>query len=124
VLRHALMATTAAVALALPATGTAAPARAKLAKANQIEGTVSPNTCGQTHSVFVNGPTRIRGFFAGTNAGGLLVLQYLGPNGAVRADAPTYTTPSAGSYGVRVCFRSDDGIDTDAIQYVGMIVTG
>jgi hypothetical protein len=107
-----------AAALLVPAT-----AGASLAKANQFEGALDANSCGAVHRVTVNGPTHIVALFAATNAGGVLVAQILGPSGAVLSNTGTYTTPSAGTFGVRTCFTSTDGIDEAQIEYVGTIVT-
>jgi hypothetical protein len=41
----------------------------------------------------------------------------------VLSNTGTYTTPSAGTFGVRTCFTSTDGIDEAQIEYVGTIVT-
>jgi hypothetical protein len=100
-----------------------AAAGASLAKANQFEGVLNANSCSAVHRVAVNGPTRIEGLFAATNAGGVLVTQILSASGAVLSYTGTYTTPSGGTYGVRTCFTSTDGIDENQIEYVGTIVT-
>ena len=113
-----LTAAAAAAALAIPAT-----AGATLAKANQFEGTVAPNDCGAVQHVTVNGPTRIEALFAGNNASGFLFAEILGPAGGVRSDTGPYNTPSGGTYGVRACFISEDGIDAGPIAYVGTVLT-
>ena len=113
-----IAAAAAAAALLVPAT-----AGASLAKANQFEGVLNANSCGAVHRVTVNGPTRIDGLFAATNAGGVLVTQVLSPSGAVLSNTGTYTTQSAGTFGVRTCFTSTDGIDENQVEYVGTIIT-
>jgi hypothetical protein len=85
-------------------------------------GTVKPAGCGAVHQVAVGAPTTITAVAAGTNAGGTLMTQILGPAGDVRSSG-TYNAPSAGVYGVRVCFLSD-GIDQTPIQYVALVTTG
>jgi hypothetical protein len=91
-----------------------------IAKTNQYEGRVDPNTCSATQTFAVGGPARISVLTAGTNAGGFLYTQVIGRGGDVGAD--TYDANAAGTYGFRVCFRSDDGIDDATISYVSMIV--
>src|SRR4051794_25182824 len=100
-------ASVAAAFIILPAT-----AGARIAQANQFEGSVAPNGCGAVHNVFVNGPTRISALIAGTNAGGQLVTEVIDAAGVSHGQA--YTTTSAGTFGVRVCFFSD-GIDSAPI---------
>jgi hypothetical protein len=108
-----------AAALLLPAT-----ASAKLAQANQFEGTLTANSCGAARDVVVNGPTRITAMFAATNATGLLYAQILTPSGAVVSTTGSYTTPGAGSYGVRACLLGSDYVDLGPFDYVGMVATG
>jgi hypothetical protein len=91
-----------------------------IAKKNQYEGRVDPNSCSATQTFAVSGPARISVLTAGTNAGGFLYTQVIGRGGDVGAD--TYDANAAGTYGFRVCFRSDDGIDDATISYVSMIV--
>jgi len=115
-----LAAASVTAALLLPAG-----AGAKLAKANQFEGAVGPNSCGAVHDVTVSGQKRIDAVFAGTNVGGLMYAQILDSAGNVVSDAGAYTTPGAGTYGVRACFTTGDGIDDGSqVDYVGMITTG
>jgi hypothetical protein len=116
--RRLLATATIAASLLLPATAGAA-----IAKSNQFEGTLNPNGCAASRSVSVNGPSRIDGYYAGTNAGGYFFVQILNTNGNVVSNTGTYNTPGGGTYGVRACFRNDDGVDTTGIEYVGMITT-
>jgi hypothetical protein len=91
-----------------------------IAKPNQYEGRVDPNSCSATQTFAVAGPSHISVLSAGTNAGGFLFTQVIGPGGDIGAD--TYDANAAGTYGFRVCFRSDDGIDNATISYVTMVL--
>jgi hypothetical protein len=91
-----------------------------LARANQYEGRVDPNSCSAPQTFAVSGPSRISVLTAGTNAGGFLYTQVIGRGGDVGADS--YDANAAGTYSFRVCFRSDDGIDNATISYVSLIV--
>jgi hypothetical protein len=91
-----------------------------IAKPNQYEGRVDPNSCSATQTFAVGGPSRISVLTAGTNAGGFLYTQVIGRGGDVGAE--TYDANAAGTYGFRVCLRSDDGIDNATISYVSMVV--
>jgi hypothetical protein len=118
-MKSRLLATaTIAASLLLPATAGAA-----IAKTNQFEGTLNPNGCAAPNSVSVSGPSRIDGYYAGTNAGGYFFVQVLDSSGNVVSNTGSYNTPRGGTYKFRACFRNDDGIDTAGIQYVGMIAT-
>jgi hypothetical protein len=120
----------AAAALLVPATagafhsssdsGAAAKTNSLIAKNSQDEGTLGPNACSATRTFKVSGPSNISVLTAGTNAGGQLSTQVIGRSGDVGSDTGSYQADSAGSYGYRVCFRSD-GID-DAISYVSLVV--
>jgi hypothetical protein len=71
----------------------------------------------------VDAATRINAAAAGTNVGGTLKTEILGPGGDVRVFDGSNTARSAGVYGVRVCFLSD-GIDEAPIQYVAFVTIG
>ena len=111
-----------AVATVVAALLMTATANAALAKANQFEGVVNANGCSAARPVTTHGPGRIDVLFAGTNAGGFLFGQILGPNGAVLSNTGSYTTTTGGTYAVRVCFLGDDEIDASQVAYVGSIV--
>ena len=117
-MRALLALATAAAALLLAGT-----ANAGIAKANQFEGFVGPNSCGAIQPVTVNGPSRIEARFAATNAGGFLYAQILDSNGLVLSSTGQYNAPEAGTYGVRACFLGDDAIDMAGVRTVGTITT-
>jgi hypothetical protein len=116
--RRLLAVATGATALILPAS-----AGARIAQANQFEGSLIANTCGAVRHVNVNGPARIDALFAGTNVGGLLVPQILDSSGTVLSETGSYTTPAGGTYGVRACYENAEGIDSGTVDYVGMVDT-
>jgi hypothetical protein len=92
-----------------------------LAPMIQNQGRVDPNGCA-TQRFALNGPAQITVLLAGTNAGGDLYAQVIGRRGDVGGDNGYYVADAAGTYGVQVCFRSDDGIDNAQISYVDAIV--
>jgi hypothetical protein len=117
-MKRLLLVASVAAALVLPAASSAG-----IAKSGQFEGTIRPDTCGATQWVNVDGRSTITALFAGTNAGGYLFGQVLSTSGRVLSSTGSYNTTGGGTYGVRACFMSGDGIDTDAVRYVGMVAT-
>jgi hypothetical protein len=93
-----------------------------VAKGNQVEGRLDPNTCSAAQPVTVGGPSSIQVLTAGTNAGGLLYAQVIGRSGDVGSADGYYVANSGGTYAFRVCFRSDDGIDSQ-ISYIAAVLT-
>jgi hypothetical protein len=132
-MKRTLTIATAAAALLVPVTagaslsasndfsGVAAKANNVVAKANQSEGRLDPNTCSAAQPFTVTGPSNIQVLMAGTNAGGQLYGQVIGPSGDVGSANGYYVASAAGTYALRVCFRSDDGIDSQ-ISYVAAIL--
>jgi hypothetical protein len=108
----------ATIALAVAGTASAASSQVR-----GTIGTVQPAGCGLVHRVNVDAATRITATAAGTNVSGTLMTEILGPGNDVRVFDGSYTAPSAGVYGVRVCFLSD-GIDEAPIQYVALVTIG
>jgi hypothetical protein len=114
----ALFVPTAAVAsLSHSDSGLATSARNAIATGNQTEGRLSPNNCATSQQITVTRPSSIQVLIAGTNAGGHLYAQVTSPSGAAGPESGSYDATTPGRYGVRVCFISDDGIDSD-ISYV------
>jgi hypothetical protein len=135
-MKHLLLTVFAATALTVPAAAanafnsassgvtTAANTASSLSTpASQNQGRVDPNSCTATQPFTVTGPTRISVLVAGTNAGGTLWAQVIGPQGEIGPDDGSFQADAAGSYGFQVCFRSDDGIDNSTISYVDAIMT-
>jgi hypothetical protein len=60
---------------------------------------------------------------AGTNAGGLLYAQATGRSGEVGSADGHYVANAGGTYAFRVCFRSDDGIDSQISYIAAALVT-
>lgn len=131
-MRRILM-TAAAAALLVPATasayhaggdsGSTAAARVSnaIARSTQHEGSLIPNSCSTTQTFAVTAPSDISVLAAGTNAGGHLYAEVIGRGGDVGAENGYYRASAPGIYGYRVCFRSDDGIDS-SISYVSSVV--
>ena len=91
-----------------------------IAKANQAEGKLQPNSCSAPQAFTVTGPSNVAVLFAGTNAGGHLFAQVTDPAGRAGDESGRYSASSPGTYSYRVCFRSGDGIDS-TIEYVAAL---
>jgi hypothetical protein len=108
----------AAVALLVTA-GTAA-----AAPTTDLAGAVAPDSCSKVQHVTVPTASHIVARVAATNAGGFAWTEILDGSGNVLSNTGRYDTTSGGTYGVRVCFRSGDGIDVGrAVHYFGTIDT-
>ena len=129
-----MLLTAATAALIVPATasahyatgesgaGASAAARTSnaIAKSNQTEGKLQPNSCSAPQAFTVGAPSNVAVLVAGTNAGGHLWAQVTDPAGKTGDETGTYAATSPGTYSYRVCFRSGDGIDA-TIQYVAAV---
>lgn len=94
-----------------------------LAATTVFSGTFPNGGCGQTHSVTVNGPSRIDAAVSTTSASNRYWIEILDSSGAVRSANGSYDTTSGGTYGVRVCSPGDLQ-DPNPMQYSGEIGTG
>jgi hypothetical protein len=101
--------------------GSAAKANNAVAKAYQSEGRLDPNACSAPQPFTVTGPSNIQVLTAGTNAGGQLYAQVIRRSGDVGSANGYYVANAGGTYALRVCFRSDDGIDSQ-ISYVTTVL--
>jgi hypothetical protein len=97
-------------------------ARNSIATGNQTEGRLEPNSCA-TRSLIVTRPSSIQVLLAGSNAGGHLYTQVISPNGTAGPEGGSYEATTPGAYGVRVCFSSDDGIDSQISYVYATLVT-
>jgi hypothetical protein len=116
-----LMPATASAYHAAGDSGAAAKTNSLIAKSNQSEGRLAPNACSTAQTFTVSGPADISVLAAGTNAGGHLFAEVIGRAGDVGSENGYYRASAPGTYGYRVCFRSDDGIDS-TISYVSSVV--
>lgn len=91
-----------------------------IAKANQTEGKLQPNSCSTPQAFTVSSPSNVAVLLAGTNAGGHLWAQVTDPSGQTGDESGTYAATTPGTYTYRVCFRNADGIDA-TIQYVAAV---
>jgi hypothetical protein len=98
-------------------------ARNSIAVANQTGGRLDPNSCATTQLFSVLRPSSIQVLLAGSNAGGRLYAQVIDPNGTAGPDTGAYEATAPGTYGVRVCFTSDDGIDSQISYVFSTLVT-
>lgn len=94
-----------------------------LAGTTQISGTFPNGGCGQTHNVFVGGPSRIDAAVSTTSASSRYWVEVVDGNGNVLSSNGSYDTKSGGQYGVRVCSPGDLQ-DPNPMQYTGEIGTG
>jgi hypothetical protein len=94
-----------------------------LAGTTQISGTFPNGGCGQTHNVFVGGPSRIDAAVSTTSASNRYWIEIVDGNGNILSANGSYDTKSGGQYGVRVC-SPHDLQDPNAMQYSGEIGTG
>jgi hypothetical protein len=94
-----------------------------LAGTTQISGTFPNGGCGQTHNVFVSGPSRIDVAVSTTSASNRYWTEIVDGNGRVLSANGSYDTKSGGQYGVRICSPGDLQ-DPNSMQYSGEIGTG
>ena len=110
------------VPLAAAVTLLAAAGTADAAPSTDLAGAVAPESCSPVTRVTVPGASHLVARVATTNAGGFAWTEILDGSGAVLSNTGRYDTTSGGTYGVRVCFRSGDGIDMGrAVHYFGTI---
>lgn len=94
-----------------------------LADTTHISGTFPNGGCGQTHNVFVSGPSRIQAAVSTTSASNRYWIEIVDGNGNVLSANGQYDTKSGGQYGVRVCSPFDMQ-DPNPMQYSGELGTG